>query len=108
MNKQDLLKYLELKNVGRTLFEWEEQTYTVKDAPPGIFDQWIRQYVEEIINVDTFLWDIFDRWQIINAVLKAGILHLEEMPNGTFFFRIERKAELKSSELELEAEEKSS
>lgn len=84
MSKQDSSKsYMELKNVGQTFFTWKRQKYSVESAPPDAFDGWIRQYVEEIINVDTFLWDIFDRWQIVNAVLKGGILAIKQQPDGS-------------------------
>ncbi len=69
--------YLELRKVGQTFLTFNGQRYSVEAAPPEIFDQWIRQFVNTILNVDTFLWDIFDRWQIINAVLDGGFLTLE-------------------------------
>lgn len=64
-----------------------------------MFDGWIRQFVDIIKNVDTETWDMFDRWQIVNAVLDAQLL----MFNGDV---LERKKNLPTSEAN--SEEKTS
>lgn len=57
---------------------WNGQKHSVKDAPPDVFDAWICQYVEHIVNVDTSAWMTHDRWLIINAVLEADVLIIED------------------------------
>lgn len=103
MSKQG--NYLKLQQVSQTFLTWQSERYSVKDAPPDVFDAWIRQYVETILNVDTFQWDIFDRWQIINAVLDVGILviHSDTLEHPSI-----QLSEEKSSELIVSSEEKSS
>lgn len=77
MSKQDLSKqHLELRNAAQTWFQVDGQEYSVKNAPPAVFDAWIRQFVEEIVNVDTSTWSVFQRWNIINAVLREGLLSI--------------------------------
>jgi hypothetical protein len=39
--------------------------------------------VEEIVDVNTEEWDIYDRWNIINELLKGGFLVLVEANGGT-------------------------
>lgn len=80
MNKSE--NYLKLVRVNQTLFRWQEKEQTVLDASPEVFDDWIRQYVEQIENVDTLTWPIHHRWNIINDVLQAGLLTLQERADG--------------------------
>ncbi len=54
----------------------------MSDAPPEVFDAFIAQVVEEIVNVDRSEWEIFERWHIINACLEADVLILRELPDG--------------------------
>ncbi len=81
MSKRDL-SYLPLRDVVKTQFETQNATYTVKDAHPDIFDSWIRQYVEEIQNVNTAIWTVFQRWNIINELLKERIVKLLPTEEG--------------------------
>lgn len=60
-----------------------------------MFDGWIRGFVDVIKNVDTETWDMFDRWQIVNAVLDAGLLTF----NGDV---LERKKKLPDAEVQTE------
>lgn len=83
-----------------TFFVWQNAKHNVRQAPPEIFDQWIRQYVEEIIDVNTQIWDKFDRWGIINEILKGGFLILFDEQNGTFSLRSKQEMEEESSEME--------
>lgn len=97
MNKQVSRPYLELKKTVATSFVWQNEKHNLRNAPPLVFDEWIRQYVEIIKNVDTQEWDIFDRWQIVNAVLAEGIIEVVDADNGTFSLREVREAEEKTS-----------
>jgi hypothetical protein len=73
-----------------------------------VFDAWIREYVETIINVNTFLWDIFDRWQIVNAVLEGKFLVLMDQEDGTFFLCCLQKQKEVFSSIDGGTEEKTS
>lgn len=102
MSKQVLKQYMALtsldKNVAtveRTFLVFNEQKYTVKDAPPKVFDAWVSQFVETISNVDREEWELFQRWQVVNAALDGKFLVLIR-ESGTFFLRL--RAEEKSSE----------
>jgi len=86
-----LLKLLE---TPRTWFHWNESDVNVKEAPPEVFDAWISQYAL-ISNVDREKWEIFHRWDIINACIKGGRLKLQQ-------------SEEKASIVEVEVEEKAS
>jgi len=86
---------LNLLETPVTWFHWNEKDINVKEAPPDIFDAWISQYVDEITDVDRAAWDIFQRWEIINACIWDGI------------FRLQR-SEGKASIVEVESEEKAS
>lgn len=107
MNKLDSFKghHLELKNVSRTYFHSEDdKKHTVLDAPANIFDAWIAQFVETIENVDRASWDIFQRWNIINAVLAEGLLCVVGLSDGDHLERmnvipLEAKPEEKASGL---------
>ena len=112
MNKQAKSKkrenYLELAKVDQTFLIYEKQKYSVEAVPPDVFDKWIRQFVETIINVDTFLWDIFDKWQIINAVLEGQFLTMKDQGDGTFLLQSKHESEEKASEAPEQSEEKAS
>lgn len=103
MSKQGLSNYLALKNTAITFFRWQDERYSVRLSQASVFDAWVRQYVEEIVNVDTAEWDIYDRWDIVNELLKGGFLVLEEEERGTFILR--SKQEMMAMVI---AEEKSS
>jgi hypothetical protein len=49
-----------------------------------VFDAFIAEVVEQIINVDRAVWNIHDRWNILNACLQADVLILTEVPGGRF------------------------
>lgn len=84
MNKLVLLHpYLELKKAATTFLTWQNEQFSVRQAPARIFDLWVRQFVEEIVDVNTEEWDIYDRWNIINELLKGGFLVLVEANGGT-------------------------
>ena len=53
-----------------------------------MFDAFIAEVVEEIVNVDRTTWDIFDRWNVINACLEADVLLLTELPDGSLLLGI--------------------
>jgi hypothetical protein len=99
LNGQDSLKRFDLKTVAASSFDWEGQSHTVRQAPSSVFDTWVRQYVEEIEDVNTELWDIFDRWGIIKALLNEGYLTLTQ-ENGTSMLK--GRAEVKSSATQTE------
>jgi hypothetical protein len=84
LNKLVLLHpYLELKKAATTFLTWQNEQFSVRQAPARIFDLWVRQFVEEIVDVNTEEWDIYDRWNIINELLKGGFLVLVEANGGT-------------------------
>jgi hypothetical protein len=84
LNKLVLLHpYLELKKAATTFLTWQGESFSVRQAPARIFDLWVRQFVEQIVNVDAQLWDIYDRWNIINELLKGGFLVLVEGKGGS-------------------------
>ena len=60
-----------------------EQTFVVRDAPPDVFDAFISEVVETIINVDRKKWPIFQKWRIINAAISEDVLEL--LPDGDNF-----------------------
>lgn len=65
------------------MFQTEDgKKHNVKDASPEIFDAWVRDYVEEIQGVDTAVWQIFHRWNIINDLLKGEFLDLVQYEDG--------------------------
>ena len=81
-SKGSRLSYLKLAQTRVTSFHWAGQEVTVSDAPPGVFDAFMAEVVEEIVHVDRAAWEIFDRWHIINACLEADVLILTELPDG--------------------------
>lgn len=98
MNKPVLSnQHLDLKNVDRTYFRTPTngQKYSVMDAPAPEFDAWIMQFVESIENVDRTTWDIFQRWNIINAVIMEGLLIIVHLASGD---KLERPSEGNSEE----------
>lgn len=101
--------HLVLRKTGQTFFQWKGQKYSVKDASPLIFDQWVRQFVDSVVNVDTEKWTIFHRWRIINAVLDSGLLIIVHLQSGD---KLERpsvgRSEEKASASEVQIEEKAS
>ena len=102
LSKPESSNHLELRKTGQTFFRWNGQKHSVKDAPPDIFDQWIRQFVDKIVNVDTDKWNVFQRWNIINAVLNNGLLVIVHLQSGD---KLERPpVEEKSSDLEFQSE----
>jgi len=92
------LNYMHLANVGQTFFTWNGQKYSVQSAPPDVFDQWIREVVDRIVNVDTATWEIFHRWQIVNAAISGKFLLLSEASDGCFSIELRRIQEEKSSQ----------
>jgi hypothetical protein len=94
LNGQDSLKRFDLKTVAAASFIWEGERYTVRHAPIQVFDTWVRQYVETIEDVDTQIWDIFDRWGIVKALLQGNFLTLSQ-ENGTSMLK--GRAEVTSS-----------
>lgn len=95
-------RLLNLLDAPRTWFHFNGSEQNVKEALPEVFDAWIRQYVEEITNVDVTLWEIYHRWGIINACIRGGILTLHGQEDGS------QVVEEKSSESEAKVEEKTS
>ncbi len=85
---------LNLMDAPRTLFHWNGNEENVAKASPEAFDAWISQYAL-ISNVDREKWEIFHRWDIINACIKGGRLKLQQ-------------SEEKASIVEVEVEEKAS
>jgi hypothetical protein len=76
-----------LGKTSKTLFEWNNEKYNVREAPAHVFDQWIHEYVEEIVGVDVSIWDIYDRWQIINTLLDGGYLDMEVTEGGYWLLK---------------------
>jgi len=74
---------LNLMDTPRTWFHWNGDDYSVSAAPANVFDAWIRDYVEEIEDVDTAVWEIFQRWEIINTVIKGRLLMLQQREDGS-------------------------
>lgn len=108
MNKLVLLHpYLELKKAATTFLTWQNEPFSVRAAPARIFDLWVRQFVEQIVDVDTQAWDIYDRWNIINELLKGGYLVLVEGSGTSAHLKSKQEvgeamglAELLTSEME--------
>lgn len=96
------VKTLNLLDAPRTWFLYDQGVFNVKEAPPDVFDAWIRQYVEEITNVDTSFWEIFHRWGIINSCIRGGVLTLRKGDDGS------QVVEAFSSGSEVKEEEKAS
>jgi hypothetical protein len=93
------LSFLRLAQLKETSFQWEEETHQVADAPVEVFDAFIAEVVEEIVNVDRTIWDIFDRWNIINACLEADVLLLTELPDGSLLLDIPEEVSASPSEI---------
>lgn len=100
------VKTLNLLDAPRTWFHFDKSVWNVKEAPPDVFDAWIRQYVENITNVNTGTWEIFHRWAIINSCIRGGVLGLRIHEDGTQV--VEEKTSTTSSESEARAEVKAS
>lgn len=100
------VKMLNLLDAQRTLFLFDQSVFNVKEARPDVFDAWIRQYVENITNVDTAFWEIYHRWGIINSCIRGGVLCLRIQDDGTQI--VEAKSSGRRSESEVMAEEKAS
>jgi hypothetical protein len=96
-NKESRLSYLKLAHTRVTSFHWSGQDVTVADAPADVFDAFIAQVVEEIVNVDRDQWDIFERWHIINACLDAEVLLLKELPEGRLTLTRHDEEEMRST-----------
>jgi hypothetical protein len=47
-----------------------------------VFDAWIQQFVEAVEGVDVQKWQIFHRWNIINAMLQEEVLALASDASG--------------------------
>lgn len=59
------------------------------------------------MNVDTATWSVFHRWNIINAVLKEGLLVITPLASGDTLERSPMpESEVDSSEKEAEPEVK--
>jgi hypothetical protein len=78
------LSFLRLAQLKETSFQWEEETHQVADAPAEVFDAFIAEVVEQIMNVDRSEWSIFDRWNVINECLAAEVFILNILPEGLF------------------------
>jgi hypothetical protein len=96
-NKGSHLSYLKLAHTKVTSLHWNGQDVTVADAPADVFDAYISQVVEEIVNVDRDQWDIFERWHIINACLEADVLLLMELPEGCLILARPEEEERRST-----------
>lgn len=96
------VKTLNLLDAPRTWFLYDSGVQNVKEAQPDVFDAWIRQYVEDITNVDTSFWEIYHRWGIINSCIRGGVLRLRIQDDGS------QVVEAFSSEPEVKVEEKTS
>ncbi len=59
----------------------------------AVFDGWIRQFVDKILNVDVEEWDIYDRWQITNAVIAGQLLTLSAQDDGSAILAPKRVTE---------------
>lgn len=79
MSELVILKpFLSLKQAATTFLTWQGEQFSVRQAPAKVFDLWVRQFVEQIEDVNIEEWDIYDRWNIINELLKGGFLVLVE------------------------------
>lgn len=96
------VKTLNLLDARQTWFLSNGSEYNVREAPPEVFDVWIRQHVEEIVNVDTARWEIYDRWFIINACIEEDVLYLRPMGDGNQ--SLEEKSSDGGSEVEVDSE----
>lgn len=79
---QQLLS-LRLPQLKVTSFQWGSETHIVADAKPEVFDAFISEVVEQIINVDRSTWPDFDRWNVINDCLAEDVLSLNILPDGS-------------------------
>jgi hypothetical protein len=94
-SKGSHLSYLKLAQTRVTSFQWGGQEAKVVDAPPEVFDAFITEAVEEIVNVDRAEWEIFERWHIINACLEADVLILTERPDGSLTLALPDEEEMR-------------
>ena len=95
MSKPDLSEFLEARKIVQMFFQWEGQKYVVKDAPHQIFDQWVSQFFERIVNVKE--WDLIEKWNVIRVLLKKKFL----VRNGD---DLEVNSEIKFSDSEVQSE----
>lgn len=49
----------------------------------GEFDGWATSFVEEIVNVDRAVWDVFARWHFVNFLVAEDALVIHAEANGT-------------------------
>lgn len=68
--------YMRLDQAATTWFRWHNKEISVRGAPPDVFDAFIAQVVERILNVDRKVWPIFHRWRIVNDALHEQALEL--------------------------------
>lgn len=83
-SEEKQLSFLRLEQLGITSFQWENVTpYMVRYAPAEVFDAFIAEVVEQIINVDRAIWPDFDRWNVVNECLAEDVLTLNMLPDGS-------------------------
>lgn len=82
------LSYMKLEDSNNMYFHIGNQKYNVRTAQPAVFDSFISQSVEEIVNVDRSKWPIFQRWRIINACLPEEVLILEKLADGSLLLHL--------------------
>jgi hypothetical protein len=91
---------MKLEDSKRTSFDFQEQTFTVVDAPPAVFDAFVAEFTEDVLNVDRTTWPIFLRWRWINQSLAEGVLNLTALPDGSL--RLALPEEVPASPAEVE------
>ena len=90
---------MKLEDSKRTSFEFRERSFKVIDAPPEVFDAFVMEFTEDVMNVDRAKWPIFLRWRWINQSLKEGVLLLTELPDGSLRLDIPEEVPASPSEV---------
>lgn len=98
--QRTIVRELNLLETPVTWFNWKGSEHTVKETPAEMFDQWIRQYVDQVVNVDVSVWEIFHRWGIINACINGKFLELVDREgDGRLLKEPDKQEKEDSSEL---------
>ena len=74
---------MKLEDSKRTVFAFQDKTFKVVDAPAEVFDAFVMEFTEDVLNVDRTKWPIFLRWRWINQSLAEEVLILKELPDGS-------------------------
>jgi hypothetical protein len=89
---------MKLEDSKRTTFDFQDQSFTVSDATPEVFDAFVMEFTEDVLNVDRTKWPIFLRWRWINQSLMEGVLLLRVLSDGSLRLDIPEEVSASPSE----------